>query len=346
LKVSPAKPSKYLGADIFEHFYPDTPTKWTWGISSHQFVKEAICVVELELDKVGKLFATKVSKPMVDGYRPELDIIPLLDAQKANYYQELIGILRWAVELGCIDIHVQVAMLSSYLAQPREGHLDAVFRIFAYLKMHDRSKLVFDPSTPNIDAQRFIKYDWEDFYHGAKEAIPPNMPEPRGRTAEIHVLVDADHAGDRVTRPFHTGIIIFLNRAPIIWYSKKQNTVETSTFGSEFIAMRTALELIETLHYKLRMFGVSLIDAANVYCDNASVVTNTTRPESTLKRQHNAIAYHRACEAVAAGTIHVAKEDSETNIADMLTKNVTREKPHTFVRVSLANKRSNASVPS
>lgn len=93
MKVSPAKPSKYLGADIFEHFYPDTPTKWTWGISSHQFVKEAICVVELELDKVGKLFATKVSKPMVDGYRPELDIIPLLDAQKANYYQELIGIL-------------------------------------------------------------------------------------------------------------------------------------------------------------------------------------------------------------------------------------------------------------
>jgi hypothetical protein len=217
-------------------------------------------------------------------------------------------------------------MLSSYLAQPREGHLDAVFRIFAYLKAHDRSKLVFDPSTPNIDAQRFIKYDWEDFYRGAKEAIPPNMPEPRGRAAEIHAFVDADHAGDRVTRRSHTGIIIFLNRAPIIWYSKKQNTVETSTFGSEFIAMKTAVELIEALRYKLRMFGVPIMDAANVYCDNASVVTNTTQPESTLKKKHNAIAYHRVREAVAAGTIRVAKEDSDTNIADMLTKNVTREK--------------------
>jgi hypothetical protein len=94
LKDSPAKPSKYLGADIFEHFYPDTSTKRTLGISSHQFVKEEFCVVELELDIVGKRFATKVSKPMVDGYHPELDITPLLDAQKANYYQELIGILR------------------------------------------------------------------------------------------------------------------------------------------------------------------------------------------------------------------------------------------------------------
>jgi hypothetical protein len=151
------------------------------------------------------------------------------------------------VEWGRIDIHVQVAMLSSYLAKPRKGHLDAVFCIFAYLKTHDQSKLVFDRSTPNIDAQRFIKYDWEDFYRGAKEAIPPNMPEPRGRKVEIHVFVDADDAGDRVTRRSHTGIFIFLNRTPIIWYSKKQNTVETSTFGSEFIAIRTAVELIEAL---------------------------------------------------------------------------------------------------
>ena len=54
-------------------------------------------------------------------------------------------------------------MLSSYLVQPRVGHLDAMFHIFAYLKAHDHSKLVFDASTPNIDEQRFIKHDWEDF---------------------------------------------------------------------------------------------------------------------------------------------------------------------------------------
>jgi hypothetical protein len=87
LKESPGRPSKYLGADIFEHYYPDAPTQ------SHQYVKEAIRIVELELSKVGKSLPTRATTPMYTNYRPELDVTPLLDAQKANYYQELIGIL-------------------------------------------------------------------------------------------------------------------------------------------------------------------------------------------------------------------------------------------------------------
>ena len=68
---------------------------------------------------------------------------------------------------------------------------------------------------------------------------------------------DADHAGNKVTRHSHTGIIIFVNQAPIIWFSKCQNTVmETSSFGSKFIAARIAVELIEGLRYKLQMFGI------------------------------------------------------------------------------------------
>jgi hypothetical protein len=139
-------------------------------------------------------------------------------------------------------------------------------------------------------------------------------------------FVDADHAGDRVTRRLQTGILIFCNGAPITWYSKKQNTVETSTFGSEFVAMKRAVELIEALWYKLRMFGIPIAGPANVYCDNDSVVNNTRRPESTLKKKHNAIAYHRVREAVATGAIWIAWEDGKTNLADILTKNVNREK--------------------
>ena len=251
---------------------------------------------------------------------------PFLDATQANYYQELIGILHWAVELGRIDIHVQVAMLSSYTVQPCIGHLDAVFHIFAYLKAHDHSKIIFDPSLPNIDERRFVKYSWADFYKGAREAIPPNMPEPCGKEVEIHGFVDANHAGDRVTRRSQTGILIFCNHAPITWYSKKQNTVETSTFGLEFIALKTAVELIKALCYKLRMFGIPIAGLANVYCDNDSVVNNTTKPESTLKKKHNAIAYHHVREAVATETVRIAWEDGKTNLADILTKNVNREK--------------------
>jgi len=78
--------------------------------------------------------------------------------------------------------------------------------------------------------------------------------------------------------------------------------------------------LIEALRYKLRMFGVPLDGPTNVFCDNEAVTKNATIPESTLKKKHNSIAYHRTREAVAAETIRVAKEDGVTNLADVLTK--------------------------
>jgi hypothetical protein len=84
--------------------------------------------------------------------------------------------------------------------------------------------------------------------------------------------------------------------------------------------MRIAVELIEALRYKLRMFGIPIEGPTNVYCDNEAVTKNVINPESTLKKKHDAIAYHRSREAVAAGTIRVTKEDGKTNLADILTK--------------------------
>ncbi len=68
----------------------------------------------------------------------------------------------------------------------------------------------------------------------------------------------------------------FLNKAPTVWYSKRQTMVESSTFGSEFVAMHIAPDLIVSLHYKLMMFGMALTGPANVMCDNQGVVNNTT----------------------------------------------------------------------
>ena len=80
--------------------------------------------------------------------------------------------------------------------------------------------------------------------------------------------------------------------------------------------------MVEGLRYKLRMMGVQVDGPTNVFCDNAAVVMNTTKPKSTLKKKHNAIAYHRVREAQAAGVIRIAKEDGETNLADVLTKSL------------------------
>ena len=90
--------------------------------------------------------------------------------------------------------------------------------------------------------------------------------------------MDADHAGNQITRQSHTGVLLFVCRAPIIWYSKLQNTVETSTCGSEYIAVNTATEMIQALQYKLCMMGIPIDGPTNMFCDNKAVVRNSTMP--------------------------------------------------------------------
>lgn len=133
-------------------------------------------------------------------------------------------------------------------------------------------------------------------------------------------FVDADHAGCRLTRRSHSGILIFVNRAPILWYSKPQATVESSTFGSETVALRQAVDMIEGLRYKLRMMGIPVDDATTIFCDNDATVKATTRPESTLKKKHNAINYHRIRH------VRIAWIDGNENLADVLTKVLVGQK--------------------
>jgi hypothetical protein len=165
-----------------------------------------------------------------------------------------------------------------------------------------------------------------EFYPAADEPMPPNMPAPRGRSVVTSCFVDADHAECRVTRHSHTGVLIFVNNAPIQWFSKRQNTVESSTFGSEYVALRTAIDMIEGLQYKLRMMGVPFEGPTCVFCDNEGIVKNTTAPESPLKKKHVAICYHRCREAQAAGFVQITKEHTSTNLADALTKPLSGER--------------------
>ena len=229
---------------------------------------------------------------MTTGYRPELDVSPLLEPGQASYFMSLIGILHWAVKLGRIDIFIGITLLSSHMVQPRIGHMNEVLHICSYLKCHENSNLVFDLQPKYWDESQLAKFDWSEFYCDAKESLLPNAPSPHGHALQMNVFADADYACYCVTRRSHTGILIYLNAAPILWYSKAQATVETSTFGSEFVAMHIAVEMIKALRYKLRMFSIPIDGSANVFCDNKSVVTRGTIPDSTLKKKHNLIAYH------------------------------------------------------
>ena len=141
-----------------------------------------------------------------------------------------------------------------------------------------KRKLGFDPGHPKIYINRFHRFDWPDFYKGVKEAVPPNLPKPCGNYVSTHCFVYANHAGNKVNRRRHTVILIFINKAPIISFSKRKNTVETSTFGSKFTALKNAVEIVEALRYKLRMFGVPIEGPTNVLCENESVYKNVPTP--------------------------------------------------------------------
>ena len=222
----------------------------------------------------------KAERPMPKDYRPEIDVSPILEPHKAQQYQQLIGMLRWAVELGRVDIVFEVSLLSSHLALPREGHLDAAYGIFGYLAKHLESNLVFDDKQVDINHEVFHHTDWTNNVYGhVKEQRPPQMPEPLGKAVKITCFVDASHAGDLVTRRSHTGFIIYLNNAPIDWYSKRQNTVETSTFGSELVAMKTGIEKVKALRIKLQLLGIPIDGPSLILGDNESVIKSTSRVE-------------------------------------------------------------------
>ena len=326
-------PKIYLGGHMRQVTLENGVKAWTF--SSSQYVQASVKNVEEYICKRGWKLPSKADTPITTTYRPELDTSPELNPEDLSYYQSLIGILRWMVELGRVDICLEVSMMSSHLALPREGHLHQVLHIFAYLKKYHNAELVFDPSDPDIDQSKFEKKDWasSEFGDELQEQLPDNMPQPRGMGFIMSAMVDADHAADTTTRRSRTGFIVYLNCAPIYWMSKKQNSIESSSFGSEFTAMKQCTEYVRGLRYKLRMMGIPVIGPTYIHGDNQSVLANTTIPDSTLKKKSQSIAYHFVREGVARDEWRTTYINTNDNPADLLTKPLpSGEKRKSFVK--------------
>ena len=317
-KIEP--PEIYLGARLE---LKNLNGKKMWTMCSRDYIKLAVENIESRLTNMGMKLPSKTTTPMVINYAPELDSTPELDSNGITFYQEIIGMLRWAIEIGRVDITLEVSLLSGFQAAPRSGHLEQLLHIIAFLKKRPKLTLYFDPTEPMIDEAMFNGESKEAFlehYRDAKEEMPSHAPKPRGRSVRTTAFADSSHGGDRRTGKSITGYIIFINRAPIIWYSKKQNTVESSAFSSEFVALKTCVEQIMAIRFKLRMFGIPIDGTTSVLCDNESMVNNASKIESVLHKKHVAIAYHAVRWAVAAGVVRVGWISTHDNIADAMTK--------------------------
>ena len=347
LKDGVGSPDRYLGANIDQVQLEDGTI--TWSMTCVDYLTGAIKNVDdmLKLDGAALKMFGDGKRPFTSSYRPEIDVSPLLGPELLSRYQQLIGTLRWSIELGRIDIMTEISVLSQHLCAPREGHIKAVYQIFRYLQKNmtkNPGRIAFDPFLDHFDERLFeqgaqTKEEWNDFYPDATEALPRHMPEPLGKCVKVRAWVDANHAGNLANRRSHSGMFIYVNNAPIQWFSKRQNTVESSSFGSEFVAMRIVTDMIEALRYKLRCFGIPIDGPAEVFCDNQSVVTNSSVPASALNKRHNAICFHRVREAQAAQIIRIAWIEGNTNIADLLTKTtLASNKKHEFINNVFSNK--------
>ena len=207
---------------IAEH--PEEDSSVAWSLSSYDYLMNAVQQVKDELikkDLTLKQFGTGL-RPYSACYRPEIDVTPVLDEERTNRLEQLIGILWWAIELGRIDILTEVSCLSQHLAEPREGHLVAVYKIFKYLSLrlkNSKGRIVFNGKSMFIDYATFNDFnreEWLDFYHDAREEFTIRIPEPLGNPVHVLAYVDANHAENMKTSRSHSEILIYINQAPII----------------------------------------------------------------------------------------------------------------------------------
>ena len=120
---------------------------------SQNYVKAALTTVEEAIEHREYDMPMKAKTPFSTKYSPELDTTPELDADDTRLCQEWVGILRWDVELGRIDIYLEVSLISSHVANPRRGHLKEILYIFTYLKRRNKLTIAFDLRHPTIDEE-------------------------------------------------------------------------------------------------------------------------------------------------------------------------------------------------
>ena len=235
-----------------------------------------------------------VSTPLEGGDHPELDTSDFLDGNGIAQYQSLIGTLQWVISIGRFDITTHVMSLSPYRIAPRIGHLDRAKRIVGYLAKIKHACIRFRTGAPDYSDLPIPVYDWStSVYNNPKEVLPTDAPEPLGKTVVTTHYCDASLFHDMLTGKAVTATLHFVNQTPCDWFSKKQATVETATYGSEFVAARTCVEQIIDIRNTLRYMGIPVEDRCYMFGDNESVVNSATTPHGKLHKRHIMLSYHR-----------------------------------------------------
>jgi len=228
-------PQYYLGGDVLKLGEEWLKEEIDSAFSTETYITN--CLPKLAKMLGCEQFA-RANTPMDENYHAEMDTSELCIPDDISKFRSLIGSANWIIILGRFDIQYAVTTLAKYSLAPRYGHLRAMKRVFGYLRKFHKGKILIDVADPKFEngVQMTTGQTWKEMYPDAIEDIPSDIPEPMGRTIKITAFVDADHARDKVTCRSVTGVLLLLNNTPIQWVSKRQKTVETSTYCSEPVA--------------------------------------------------------------------------------------------------------------
>jgi hypothetical protein len=195
-------------------------------------------------DLFGKEFKA-IKATMCEGYHPKIDDSPLCTGDDSAKYRSVLGCCIWIIVLGRFDMAYATSAMSNFDLLPREGNLKAVKRILSYLKTFPKGRVIIDTSYPENSVYPVEDHSNQmEFYPNIGQEIPVDLPSEKGPRVRMAVYVDTDHAHDLVTTRSITGILVMMNNTPIEWIAKRQNTVETSTYGSELVLSRIAMNFI------------------------------------------------------------------------------------------------------
>ena len=193
-----------------------------------------------------------MKSPLDKNDHHELDNSELASDDLITKFMCMIGHLQCAVTLGRYDILAHAMSMSSFRLAPIVGHIERMKRICGYLSWTKHYALRLRSEEPNYRNLPELEYDWTRIYGNVFEEIHKDAPEPLGKSVTTTTFLDAHLLDDLITGRSVTALLHLFNLTPGDWYSKRQATVENATYGSEFVAAKTATEQIVDIRQTLR----------------------------------------------------------------------------------------------
>ena len=204
--------------------------------------------------------------------------------------------------------------MSRFRQQPRVAHIERLKRIIGYLANFPHGSLKFRTHEPVYSNLPHKEYDWQrTVYSGAKEDVPHDIPEPKGKHVTTTTYADANLHDHQVIGRAVTACLCLVNAIPSHWHTRRQATVETASFGSEFVTAKIATDQIIDLRYTLMYLGVPVRLKSYMFGDNKSVVDSANIPATTLSKKSTLASYHRVRETIAVGYLQFNWKDGKSN---------------------------------